>query len=142
MGYVLLSISACFSAAPVSLCNSPELQWRKTAWQLGFHGSTFLQQLRVISFATAYGGLLWIFCYSSSWELITLGKLVLKGREWSTHSGGRCVLCFPLLLCSVWKLKANAFYMFYYYKSFCFLTINVSDSLQKDIYTTPFSLNI
>lgn len=74
-----------------------ELQWRASAGQLLLHGSQLPPAAECDQFCNSiWRILLRILCCGSSWELIRLEKLVLKGGEWSTQLRGQiCSLISP-----------------------------------------------
>ena len=77
-----------------------------------------------------------IFCCGSSWELISLGKLVLKGRMWTTqHSSGVDVFfVFPSLFLYYKSTKQIHFTCFIITGKLLFVffqTTNVSDCLKN-----------
>lgn len=125
--------------APAPLCiTSAELHWRTGRRQLLPHGSNFCQRLTVWSFAIAYGGLFLKFCCDNSWELNSLGKLVLKGRDWSRHLTRQMYSVFL----SAWLQSQSSkewIYMIYWHREQVLFPNNyICSSLSKPIILPHF----
>lgn len=101
-----------------------------------FTALNFLQQLSVISFVRAYGGVfLGYFVVTAAGNLTSWGKFLLKGREWSAQLRGQVHTLFSSSFSSVKAQKKCILYdLLLQKKSSSVSTALLSQSLNKPLY--------